>query len=143
MQSAAFPETAGQQFAEAVLAAALALPLVFAVSELRNSRLLRESVPPRAADSTSTPRSPTPPKLSAASPAPILARRNGHRLRVVNQSKAEVALTTTPKALDSVERTAPGSGSGGKADAARLDEAAAPRPAEVVGDQVQEQGQSE
>lgn len=41
MKSAAFSESAGQQLAEAVLAAALALPLVFAVGGLKNSRLIR------------------------------------------------------------------------------------------------------
>lgn len=41
MKSAAFSESAGQQLAEAVLAAALALPLVFAVGGLKNSRLIK------------------------------------------------------------------------------------------------------
>ncbi len=55
MKSAAFPESAGQQLAEVILTAALALPMVLAVGGLRNSRLIRGAAALQTIDWSSSP----------------------------------------------------------------------------------------
>jgi len=126
MKSAVPSKPAGQQLAEAVLATALTVPLVFAVGELRDSRLLRDAVPHQSAEMSPALQSARPPKLAVASPPPILARRDGRTL-AANKSGAEPAKRETPNKQESVQGTDPGHGKRSIASAASPEDAAAPR----------------
>ncbi|MGH9651239.1 MAG: hypothetical protein ACRD3I_12310, partial [Terriglobales bacterium] len=126
-----------------VLGVALTLPLIFAVGELRDSGLLRGPLPPQAADPSPGRDSTRQPALTVDLPTPILARRNGPRLRAANRSAAEVANRETPKTQESVKGPEPESGNGGKADAADPGEAAARQLAKGIGDRVRKGGQSQ
>jgi hypothetical protein len=126
MKSAVPSKPAGQQLAEAVLATALTVPLVFAVGELRDSRLLRDSLPPAVAEASRTLDSTPRPNSIVAASAPILARRDGRTL-AANKSGAEPAKRETPNKQESVQGTDPGHGKRSIASAASPEDAAAPR----------------
>lgn len=131
----------GEQVAEAVLAAALTLPLIFAAAELRNSRLLRDTAPAsRRAESSPALHSTRQPKLTVASPPPILARRNGHGLRAASESGAEADNREIPNTQASVKGTDPVPGNGAKARASDLEDAAEQH---VIGDGARKGGQGE
>lgn len=124
--------SAGEQVAEAVLAAALALPLIFAAAELRDSRLLRDAAPAsRRAESSPALHSTRQPKLTVASSPPILARRNRHGLRAAGESRAEAGNREIPNTQESVKGTDPVPGNGAKARASDLEDAAEQH---VIGD---------
>ena len=105
MKTAAFTESAGQQLAEAVIAAALALPLVFAVGGLRNSRLSRAAAELQKIDWSSVPNGWRQP---AQIPDPPVA---AFRPSQVQESKAESssseALRPTQKERHSAQASVP------------------------------------
>ncbi len=83
MHSTAFSASAGEQLAEAVLAAALALPLAFAVGGLKSSRLIRRAAPQQTIEWSSAPNSLRQPLQTLDPPMPALG------LRRTAETKAE------------------------------------------------------
>jgi len=100
MRSAILSKPAGQQLAEAVLAAALTVPLVFAFVELMNSGLVRGTASPQAAESSPILDSTPQPVLTLHLTTPTLEPRRGNP-QAADESAAKVGHRAIPNIQDS------------------------------------------